>query len=168
MKFYLQEQRFDIWKSILKWYTTTNKPPKIVANKDLKRKNKITMDFIMEGLCDSTKDKVGKCSSAKEIWDKLHNVCFYPITESEDAGIEQEVMKIKMMKKEEEVEKLEEDIVTLRFKIVKISKNIEEREMPTSSVENFEKKHSRLLENNNEEKRKSYAEVIKGRNHGHP
>jgi hypothetical protein len=32
-------------------------------------------------------------------------------------------------------------------------------------VEN-EEIHSRLLENKNEEKRKSYAEVLKGRNHG--
>jgi len=49
----------------------------------------------VEGLHDSVKDKVGKCSWAKELWDKLHNVYSYPITESniveEDAGTEQEV-----------------------------------------------------------------------------
>jgi hypothetical protein len=39
----------------------------------------------MEGLCDSSKDKVGKCSSAKELWDKLHDIYFSPITESEIA-----------------------------------------------------------------------------------
>jgi hypothetical protein len=53
------------------------------------------MDFIMEGLPDSVKDKVGKCSSAKELWDKLHNIYSSPITESdiakEDTGTEQEV-----------------------------------------------------------------------------
>jgi hypothetical protein len=32
----------------------------------------------------------------------------------------------------------------------------------------IEEKHSRLLENKNEENRKSYAEVLKGRNHGQP
>jgi hypothetical protein len=36
----------------------------------------------MEGLCDSTKDKVGKCSSAKELWDNLHDIYFSPITHS--------------------------------------------------------------------------------------
>jgi hypothetical protein len=34
------------------------------------------MDFILEGLCDSVKDKVGQCSSTKELWDKLHNLYF--------------------------------------------------------------------------------------------
>jgi hypothetical protein len=52
------------------------------------------MDFILEGLPDSVKDKVGKCSSAKELWDKLHNIYSSPITESEiakeDTGTEQE------------------------------------------------------------------------------
>jgi hypothetical protein len=34
------------------------------------------MDFILEGLWDLVKDKVGKCSSTKERWDKLHNLYF--------------------------------------------------------------------------------------------
>jgi hypothetical protein len=44
------------------------------------------MDFILEGLPDSVKEKVGKCSSAKELWDKLHNIYFEesPITKPEN------------------------------------------------------------------------------------
>jgi hypothetical protein len=86
----------------------------------------------------------------------------------EEAKRTEEVMKIQMMKKEEEVEKLEEEVVTLRAKIIKLNKNIEETETSTSSVENVEEKHSRLPEKKNEEKSKSYAEVLKGRNHGQP
>jgi hypothetical protein len=71
------------------------------------------------------------------------------------------------MKKEEEVEKLEEEVVTLRSKIVKLNKNVEETKKSTSVIENAEK-HSRLLEKKNEENRKSYVEVLKGRNHGQP
>jgi hypothetical protein len=71
------------------------------------------------------------------------------------------------MKKEEEAEKLEEEVVTLRSKIVKLNKNVEETEISTSVIEN-EEKHFRLLEKRNEENRKSYAEVLKGRNHGQP
>ena len=71
------------------------------------------------------------------------------------------------MKKEEEVEKLEEEVVTLRSKIIKINKNVEEIETSTSVIENKEK-HSRFLENKNEENRKIYAEVLKGRSHGQP
>jgi hypothetical protein len=76
---------YDIWKSVVTGYTATKKPPKTATKKELKKNNKIAMDFILEGLCDSTKDKVGKCSSAKELWDKLHNIYFKesPITEPE-------------------------------------------------------------------------------------
>ena len=67
---------------------------------------------------------------------------------------------------DEEVEKLEEEVVTLRVKIVKFSKNVEEREISTSSEKKVEENHSRLPERKNEEKRKSYVEVLKVRNHG--
>jgi hypothetical protein len=76
-------------------------------------------------------------------------------------------MKSQIMKKEEEVENLEEEVVTLRSKIVKLNKNVEEKKTSTSVIEN-EDKHSRLLEKKNEENRNSYAEVLKGRNHGQP
>jgi chromosome segregation ATPase len=78
-----------------------------------------------------------------------------------------EVMKSQILKKEEEVEKLEEEVVTLISKIVNLKKNVEETETSTSFTEN-EEKHSRLIEKKNEENRKSYAEVLKGRNHGQP
>jgi hypothetical protein len=55
----------------------------------------------------------------------------------------------------------------LRSKIIKLKKNVEETETSTSVIEN-EEKHSRLIEKNNEENKKSYAEVLKGRNHGQP
>jgi septal ring factor EnvC (AmiA/AmiB activator) len=85
----------------------------------------------------------------------------------EEAKRTEEVMKSQIMKKEEEVENLEEEVVTLRFKIDKLNKKVEETETSTSVVEN-EEKHSTLLEKKNEENRKSYAEVLKGRNHGQP
>jgi len=69
-------------------------------------------------------------------------------------------MKIHIMKKEEDCEKLEEEIVTLRVKIVNLNKNNEERENSTSSIKKFEEKCYRFLERNNEEKTKSYSKVI--------
>jgi hypothetical protein len=71
------------------------------------------------------------------------------------------------MKKEEEGENLEEEVVTLRVKIEKLNKKVKETEKFTSIVEN-EEKHSTLLEKKNEENRKSYAKLLKGRNHGQP
>jgi chromosome segregation ATPase len=85
----------------------------------------------------------------------------------EEAKRTKEVMKSQIMKKEEEVEKLEEEVITLRSKIIKLNKNVEETKTSTSVIEN-EEKHSRFLENKNKENRKSYAEVLKGRNHGQP
>jgi hypothetical protein len=52
------------------------------------------MDFIWEGLPNLVREKVGKCSSTKELWDKLHDIYSSPITDSEnakeDAGTDQE------------------------------------------------------------------------------
>jgi hypothetical protein len=76
-------------------------------------------------------------------------------------------MKSQIMKKEEEVEKLEEEVVTLRSKIFKLNKNVEETKTSTTVIEN-EERHSRFLEKKNEENRKSYVEILKGRNHGQP
>jgi hypothetical protein len=85
----------------------------------------------------------------------------------EEAKRTEEFMKSQIMKKEEEVEKLEEEVVTLRSKIIKLNKNVEETETSTSVIEN-EEKNSRLLKKKNEENRKSYAKVFKGRNHDQP
>ena len=52
------------------------------------------MDFIWEGLPNPVREKVGKFSSSKELWDKLHGIYSSPITDSEnvkeDAGTNQE------------------------------------------------------------------------------
>jgi chromosome segregation ATPase len=85
----------------------------------------------------------------------------------EEAKRTEEVMKSQIMKKEEEVENLEEGVVTLRVKIIMLNKNVEEIETSTSVVEN-EENHSMFLEKKNEENRKSYVEVLKGMNHGQP
>jgi hypothetical protein len=44
----------------------------------------------------------------------------------EEANRTKEFMRNQMMKKEEEVEKLEEEVFMLRVKVVRLSKNIEE------------------------------------------
>jgi hypothetical protein len=73
MKEFLGAQGYDVWYSTVIGYIGSKKP-KISANKELKRNNKITMYFILEGLPNPVKDKVGQFSSAKELWDKIHNI----------------------------------------------------------------------------------------------
>jgi hypothetical protein len=244
-KVFLREQGYDIWKEFVTGYDSS-KREKTTAKKGLKQNKKIAMDFIFEGLYDSIKDKVGKCSPAKELWDKLHNIYSSPITKSENAkeyeSTEQEercsscqtdseeeeeyeinksmcfcfkcekgghlefecpylkiesdettnlnevvyiqrerelegeivtlkiqleearrtkeVMKIQMKKKEEDCENLEEVVVLLRVKVVKIGINIEEASTPSVNI--FEEKCHRSSEGKSEEKPKSYVEAIKG------
>jgi hypothetical protein len=92
-KVFLQAQGHYIWLSFVTRYDSS-KRAKTATKKELKKNKKIAMDFIWEGLHNPVREKVGKCSSAKELWDKLHNVYSSPITESEnakeDAGTEQE------------------------------------------------------------------------------
>jgi hypothetical protein len=61
MKTFLQAHGFYVWKSVVTGYVASKKP-KAATKKELKRNNKITMDFILEGLPDLVKDKVGQCS----------------------------------------------------------------------------------------------------------
>jgi hypothetical protein len=60
----------------------------------MKKNNKIEMDFIWEGFLNPIREKVGKCSSTKELWDKLHDIYSSPIADSknvkEDADTYQE------------------------------------------------------------------------------
>jgi hypothetical protein len=72
MKTFLQAQGYDVWKLVVTGYTSSKKP-KTTTNNELKRNNKIEMDFILEGLPNSIKVKVQQCSSSKELWDSLQN-----------------------------------------------------------------------------------------------
>ena len=78
----LQEQGHYIWLSVVIGYDSS-KREKIASKKELKKNNKIAMDFILEGLLDLVKEKVVKCLSTKELWDKIYDLYFeeYPITE---------------------------------------------------------------------------------------
>jgi hypothetical protein len=66
MKTCLQARGYDVLYSVVIGYTSSKKS-KSPAKKELKGNNKIAMDFILEGLSDPVKFKVGQCSSTKEI-----------------------------------------------------------------------------------------------------
>jgi hypothetical protein len=81
MKVFLQAQGHYIWLSIVTGYDSS-KRVKTATKKELRKNNKISMDFIWEGLPNPVREKVGKCSSTKELWDKLHDIYSSPITDS--------------------------------------------------------------------------------------
>jgi hypothetical protein len=84
MKVFLQAQGHYIWLSIVT-RCNSSKRKKTAPKKQLKKNTKIAMDFIWEGLPNPVREKVGKFSSAKELWDKLHDIYSSPIAESENA-----------------------------------------------------------------------------------
>ena len=65
---------FDVWKSITTDYTAPKKV-KTLTQKDARKNNSMAMETILEGLTYSTKGKIGKCSSAKELWQKVEKLC---------------------------------------------------------------------------------------------
>ena len=83
-KLFLQEQGYYIWLSVITRYDSS-KRAKTATKKELKNNNKITMVFIWEWLPNLVREKVGKCSPAKEVWDKLHDIYSSYITDSENA-----------------------------------------------------------------------------------
>jgi hypothetical protein len=64
MEVFLQVEGRYIWLSIVMGYDSS-KREKTTTNKELRKNNKITMDFIWEGLPNSVIEKVGKYSSTK-------------------------------------------------------------------------------------------------------
>jgi hypothetical protein len=84
MEVFLQAQGHYIWLSVFIGYDSS-KREKSATKKELKKNNKIAMDFIWEGLPKLVREKVGKCSSTKELWYKLHSIYSSPIVDSENA-----------------------------------------------------------------------------------
>jgi hypothetical protein len=82
-KVFLQAQGHYIWLSIVIGYDSS-KRVKTAAKKELRKNKKIEMGFIWEGLPNMVRENVGKCSSTKELWDKLHDINSSPITDSEN------------------------------------------------------------------------------------
>ena len=76
-KVFLQAQRHYIWLSVVTGYDSS-KRAKTATKKELKKNNKIAMDFIGEGLPKPVREKVGKCSSSKELWISYMTYILHP------------------------------------------------------------------------------------------
>jgi hypothetical protein len=83
MEVFLQAQGNYIWLSVVTGYDSSKREKTPTKNK-FRKNNKIAMDFIWEGLPNPVREKVGKCSSAKALLDKLHEIHSSPSTDSEN------------------------------------------------------------------------------------
>jgi hypothetical protein len=142
------------------------KKPKTTTKKELKKNNKIAMDFILQGLYDLVKDKVGKCSSTRELWDKLHNIySSSPIIESkiakEDTNTKQEerCSSRQTYSKEEECEELEVDYKEEFMSAIKVIK-MEKEKNNSLRVELKEKEKS---QNYNSKEVEQTIIILKGK-----
>ena len=67
MQVYIEVERIDVWQSVLTRYTPPKKV-KTATQKEAKKNNSMAMEAILKGLKDIQNKKIGKCSSAKELW----------------------------------------------------------------------------------------------------
>jgi hypothetical protein len=74
MKTYIQEQGFQVWKSIIDGYTAPTVPPTNDKEVNLGENNFKAINVLLNGLSDTVFTKVAHCKYAKEIWDKLQNI----------------------------------------------------------------------------------------------
>jgi hypothetical protein len=70
---FLHSQGHYIWLSFVTGYDSS-KREKTAAKNELRKNKKIAMDFILEGLPNPVREKVGKCSSTKGLCDNLHDI----------------------------------------------------------------------------------------------
>jgi hypothetical protein len=71
---YLMSLQFDIWKSIVTWYTIPKTPPIDNTGKKASEHNAKATSAILCGLSESKFSKVMHCESEKNIWEKLQNI----------------------------------------------------------------------------------------------
>jgi predicted metal-dependent peptidase len=108
---------------------------------ELKRNNEITMDSILDGLPDLVIVKVRQCSSAKEIWDKLHNTYskeyILKTTDLEHVDRDIEDIEIKQEEFENDEEYYEEGEVDLEAKLINALSEIkgeEKKQVPQGII----------------------------------
>ena len=65
MRNFLQTQGIEVWKSVIDDSS---------MDEESKEYNAKAVKAILNGLPNSVKNNLGKCSSAKDIWDKLHDL----------------------------------------------------------------------------------------------
>jgi hypothetical protein len=120
METYLKSLGEDVWISVASGYNASKKP-KTAAQKEAKRNNKVAIDTILDGLTDSVKSKVGSCSLAKYIWDKIQELYAREEAEEEEEEVEEDY-NISDFKEENHKEKIirQEDENLKKLKYVEI------------------------------------------------
>jgi hypothetical protein len=72
---YIQEHIFDVWKSVVDGYKAPTTPPIDNDGKKLVENNSKSNNAIQNGVDESIFRKIIHLESAKEMWDKLKNIC---------------------------------------------------------------------------------------------
>ena len=70
MQVYLEVEGIDVWQSVLTGYTPPKKVKTTIQKEEMKNTS-MAMESILEGLTNIQNKKIGKCTSAKELWLRL-------------------------------------------------------------------------------------------------
>ena len=74
MEVQLQSLGIDVWQADKDEYKFLSTPSTQEAEIKLRKDNVEVINAILSGLTYSKRNRVGKCKTTKEIWNKLHNI----------------------------------------------------------------------------------------------
>lgn len=73
MKGYMKSRGSSVWESIVVGPIFSKRKSKIATQRESKKNNSIASKEILDGISGSDKERIGQCTSAKELWLKLKN-----------------------------------------------------------------------------------------------
>jgi hypothetical protein len=71
MKECLKSKGVDVWDTVVVGSIPSKKKPKYASLKEAKKNNSVAFKTIFDGLSDLVKERIGQCTSAKDLWLKL-------------------------------------------------------------------------------------------------
>lgn len=74
MKGYLKSRGYGIWEKIVTRLIPWKKWSKSTSQREAMKSNLISLEAIFDGISRIIKERIGQCTSAKEIWLKVENL----------------------------------------------------------------------------------------------
>jgi hypothetical protein len=93
MKQFLKSKGSEVWNSVVSnpWDLTTSKNlSKITVQRRERKNNEVTLKILLNGLSDTVKERIGLCTSAKDLWLKSEKMYKIKNEDTEDIPIKDE------------------------------------------------------------------------------
>lgn len=156
MRAFLQSEGIEIWESVI---------DDSKKDKESKEYNAKAAKTILDGLLDSIKKNLGKYSSAKEIWDRLHDLhakgaLTMTISEEENSEpiIEAECEKVDLIKLQ--VQERDEELVKLKKELDQCKRKHHEEVISMTNQLNKAKKQEDVFSSQLEQRHKRVNKLV--------